>query len=136
MKYCGADYKTMANSLGIVHPGMLGSLATTFYTSACTIEVATESRTALGEVTRTWANLTGHVNLACSLTVPLALRSGETETGEQIFVRRDKRLAFSGAYTSITEKHRAVVDGVTYDIESVTIDSQGKTTHLGLELIL
>lgn len=126
----------MANNLGIIHPGMLTKLAGSFYPSACTIQVATESRNALGEVTPTWANLAGHVSLACSLAEHPAREESEAETTDVTFVRRRKRLALNGAYTSVTEQHRAVVDGVTYDIERVSIDSQSKTTYLSLELIL
>ncbi len=125
----------MANNLGVVHPGMLANLAGSFYPSVCTIEEASESRNALGEVTATWSNLASHVSLACSIAEP-SVRDGETESSGQTFVRRGKRVALNGAYTSVTEEHRAVVDGVTYDIERVAIDSQAKTTYLDVELIL
>lgn len=125
----------VANNLGIIHPGLLGSLSGSFYPSRCTIQVATLARNAMGEEIPTWANLAGHVSLACAMAEPLS--SGEeTETSEQIFTRRRKRVALNGAYTSVTEQHRAIVDGVTYDIERVSIDSQGKTTYLDVELIL
>ncbi|HRJ41116.1 MAG TPA: head-tail adaptor protein [Caldilineaceae bacterium] len=125
----------MANNLGIVHPGLLAGLATNFYPSACTIQVATNSRNALGEPIPSWANLAGHVSLACAVAEPPVIRDGETETSGQNFVRRRKRVALAGAYTSVTEAHRAVVDGVTYDIEGVSIDSQGKTTYLDVEVV-
>lgn len=125
----------MANQLGLIHPGLLASLATNFYPSVCTIQAATLARNALGEEIPTWGNLAGHVSLACAVAEPPP--SGEeTETSEVTFTRRRKRVALAGAYTSVTEQHRAVVDGVTYDIERVSIDSQGQTTYLDVELIL
>lgn len=126
----------MSNTLGIIHPGLLGALQARFYPSVCTIQAATLARNALGEEIPTWGNLAGHVSLACAVAEPPLVRDGETETSAQTFVRRGKRVALAGAYTSVTEQHRAVVDGVTYDIERVSIDSQGQTTYLDVELIL
>ena len=124
----------MANQLGIVHPGLLASLATNFYPSVCTIQAATQSLDALGQVVRTWADLAGHIGLACALAEPPP--SGEeTETTAQSYVRRRKRVALNGLYASITELHRAVVDGVAYDIERVSQDSQSKTTYLDVEIV-
>lgn len=125
----------MANNLGIVHPGLLGSLATNFYPSACTIQRATESRDSFGQVSLSWANLAGHVDLACSVAEPPPTGE-EVETTEQSYVRRSKRVALAGSYTSITEEDRAVIGGVNYDIERVSQDSQTKTTYLDVQVIL
>lgn len=125
----------MPNQLGIIHPGLLGSLAESFYPSSCTIQRATESRDGFGQVSLSWANLAGHVSIACSVAEPPP-RGEEVETTEQSYVRRSKRIALNGAYTSITEKDRAVVGGVNYDIERVSHDSQGKTTYLDVQVVV
>ncbi len=125
----------MANSLGIIHPGLLARLTPGFYPSLCTVQVATESRDAMGQVVLSWANLANHVSLACSIAEPAATGE-ETETTMQAFVRRRKRVALAGIYASVTEQHRAIVDGVTYDIERVSQDSQTKTTYLDVERLL
>lgn len=125
----------MANQLGIIHPGLLSALTPGFYPSLCTIQAATESRDALGQVVFSWSNLAGHVDLACALA-EATTAAEETETTQQAYMRRRKRVALAGIYASVTEEHRAVVDGVTYDIERVTVDSHSKTTYLDVELIL
>lgn len=124
----------MANQLGIVHPSLLARLTPNFYPSLCTIQAGAESRDALGQSIRTWSNLAGHVDLPCAIAEPI--RPGEeVETTEQSFARRSKRVALAGLYPSITESQRAIVDGVTYDIERVAQDSQSMTTYLDVEIV-
>lgn len=125
----------MPNQLGIVHPGLLGSLAGSFYPSACTIQRATESRDGFGQVTLSWANLAGHVGIACSVAEPQGERSEETETTEQTYHMQRRRVALNGVYASIVVTDRAVIGGVNYDIERVAIDSQGKSTYLNVQVV-
>lgn len=124
----------MANTLGVVHPGLMAKLATRFYPSSCTIQEASESRDGFGAISRTWSNLSGHVSIACSVAEPPP-EGEEIERTEQSYVVTRKRIALNGSYTSITEQHRAVVGGVNYDIERVRHDSQTKTTYLDVQVV-
>lgn len=126
----------VANNLGIIHPALLGSLVTNFYPSACTIQRATESRDSFGQVLYAWSNLAGHVGLACSVALSRGERSDERETTEQTYSVERRRIALNGVYGSIVVKDRAVVGAVTYDIERVTTDSQGKTTYLDVQVVV
>lgn len=126
----------MPNQLGIIHPGLLGSLAESFYPSSCTIQRATESRDGFGQVSLSWANLAGHVSIACSVAEPRGERAEETETTERTYNVTRRRVALAGVYTSIVVTDRAVIGGVNYDIERVTTDSQGKTTYLDVQVVV
>jgi len=124
----------MANTLGIVHPGLLAGLATNFYPSVCTIQQATMTQDAAGQETLTWANLSGHVGLVCVFGV--AKGSGrEARTDQQTYVTVQRRIILPGVYTAITESMAALVDGVRYNILSVFFDSRTVQTYLDVEQV-
>lgn len=121
----------MANQLGMIHPSMLTALSG-FYPSLCTIQSATEAQNNIGDVTHTWANLSGHVDLACRI----APASGnEVKQAAQIYAEYTHTIALAGAYTTVTEAMRAIVDGVTYDVVAVQFDGNRKTTRLLVKLV-
>lgn len=121
----------MANQLGTVHPSMLTALSG-FYLSTCTIQQATESQNNIGDVTHTWANLSGHVDLRCRI----APASGnEVKQASQIYAEYTHIVALAGAYTTVTEAMRVIVDGVTYDIVAAQFDGNHKTTRLLVRLV-
>src|SRR3990172_7436814 len=110
---------------------MMAALAD-FYPATCTIQVATESRDAAGQPIPSWANLASHVGIPCAVA---SISGTETETQRQTYVLATHRIALRGSYTAITEAHRAVVGGVTYDIERVHQDSRGATTYLDVQIV-
>ena len=123
----------MSNQLGIVHPGLLTALRTRHYPATCTIEEASESRDAMGQVTMTWATLSGHASIKCSVA---SQREGrEIHTGDLTYERSTHRIALAGSYTSITPDHRAVIGSTNYDIVRVHQDSQTQTTYLDCEIV-
>ena len=115
-----------------LHPGLLTSLHS-FYPDTCTIQVATESQDGAGWVSRSWATLSGHADIPCTVQ---SVGGQEAETARQVFVLGAHRIALRGSYPAITEQHRvAVTDGDTYDIERVHQDSHGKTTYLDVQVV-
>jgi len=90
------------------------ALTTNFHPSLCTIQAYVDGVDAYGQPTQTWANLAGHVDLPCSI----ALSSGREVKGTQNeYGITTHRIALNGVYPTITRLHRAVVDGVTYEIQ-------------------
>ena len=119
----------MANQLGIVHPEMLARLQANFYPSVCAIQSATETSDSFGQLQQSWSNFAGHGSIACRVAPEQAFNR-EVRGGEQTYAVHKWRIALNGHYTSITEKMRAVVDSINYDIETVVHDGQGQTTRL------
>lgn len=117
------------NQLGIVHPGLLAALAPNHYASLCTIQKRTDTADSYGQPIPAWANLSGHVDLRCRIA-PFQQFSREQRTQAQLYAVHVWEIAVAGYYPTITEKMRAVVDGVAYDIELVQPDGNDMTTHL------
>lgn len=115
----------------LIHANMLSSLGVDFYPSTCTIQQATESQDAAGQLIRTWANVSGHVDIPCAV----ASVGGDEREGNETYVLATHRIALRGYYPNITEAMRAVVSGVNYDIERVHHDSQGVSTYLDVQVI-
>lgn len=118
----------MANQLGVVHPGMFDLLAGSFYPSTADIQEPTLTNT-LGEVSRTWADVTGLTDIPCRVS-PLRQRSAEVSNPEQAYVVDWYSIALAGHYATIMPDMRAVVDSVNYDIRGAERDGQGKSTYL------
>lgn len=90
------------------------ALTANFNPSLCTIKAPTAGEDAYGQPTQTWANVTGLVNIPCSI----ALSSGREVKGTQNeYGITTHRIALNGVYPTITRLHRAVVDGITYEIQ-------------------
>lgn len=117
------------NQLGIVHPGLLAALAPNHYASLCTIQTRTDTADSYGQLIPSWGNLADHVSLRCRIA-PYQQFSREQRTQAQLYAVHVWEVNIAGYYPSITEKMRAVIDGVAYDIEIVQPDGNDKTTHL------
>jgi len=89
-------------------PGSLGH-----FPSLCTIQKYTAGVDSYSQETKTWANFTGHANIPCSV----ALSSGREVKGELEYGVTTHRISLNGVYPLITRLMRAVVDGITYEIE-------------------
>lgn len=120
----------------LTHPRLLRDLSD-FYPSLCTIQEATETQDGFGEVDETWSGVVALTNLPCVLA-PLGMGSPERQE-----VRRPDgtievathHASIAGRFPEITPKMRAVVDGGTYAILGVDMDSQRRTTRLRLEVV-
>ena len=120
----------------LIHPRLLSNLTATFYTSLCTIQQATEAQDAFGQPIPAWANVAGLINLPCAI----APFSGSPERAE---VKRadgtieiiTHHISIAGNYLTITNKMRAVVAGVNYDIMASEVDSHSIMTRLRAVLV-
>lgn len=93
------------------------ALAANFHPSLCTIQASTTSTDSFGQPSQTWANVAGLVDIPCSIS----LTSGREAKGKQMeYGMTTHRIALNGIYATITRLHRAVVAGVTYDIQYVS----------------
>ncbi len=111
----------------LFHPDMLERLAD-FFPALCTIQSQTETQDPVtGEISVTWANLAGHVDIPCAHGP-----SGgeEVKLADQTYVVSNYRLALSGCYPTITEKMRAVVDGTAFEILLVQANSHAMKTRI------
>jgi head-tail adaptor len=88
-------------------------LTDNFYPQTCTIQQYTAGVDSHDQPTQTWANLTDHVDLPCSI----ALSSGREVKGEVEYGVTTHRIALNGVYPLITRLMRAVIAGVNYDIQ-------------------
>lgn len=106
-----------------------------YFRHLCTIEVATEEANSFGEVNRTWAELSNHERIPCTVG-PLPGQPAPQERR-----RQDGTMAFEthhivlrGYYPDIDSEHRAVVNGVVYNILTAESDSHRETTRLRVEV--
>lgn len=121
------------NQLGLIHPDLLTRLTPSFYTSSCTIQTPATTRNAVtNQVSGSPADYAGHVGLACAVA-PITAR--ENRQPDQRYATATHHVALAGYYPTITPVMLAVVDGVTYDIEGVEVDSKDQTTRLFVRLV-
>ena len=116
----------------LIHPSMLTRLRPHFFTDTGTVQETTESQNAIGGVTDSWSNLSGHVDIACSIA---PLSAWERKDQEYSFSENISQVLLSGPYTGITTKHRFVANSINYDIISVEHDSHGTNTKLRVRVI-
>jgi len=111
----------------IFHGDMLARLAD-FYPSTVTIQTWTETQDAsTGEITTSWANFAGHVDLPCAH----GPNGGqEVRRSDMTYVVSNYTISLRGYYQTITEKMQAVLGGVTWEILLVQADSHSKTTRI------
>lgn len=122
------------NQLGIVHPGLLASLQPTHYASTVTIQYAVVTQDSYGEESEGWNTLAGHADLRCRIA-PQQQFSREQRNQAQLYAVHVWDIAVAGYYPGITEEMRAVVDGVSYDIELIQHDGNHQITHLQVRIV-
>ena len=100
------------------------------FVKLCTIQAASITQDASGEPTESWTDLQGHISLSCAVG-----RGDGSVKGEQ--VRDNMTLTFTplkvtlfDSYPAVTTRHRAVIDGVAYNIVDVYRDPLGYSTVL------
>ena len=131
------------SDLARVMPAMVESQ---LFTSLCTIVVPPEVFDAGGapDPTATWypyldidSPAISYEDIPC-MAPPQAIGDTvqPTEVKEliEIMARRPLNVLLAGYYPAIIPDHRAVVDGVTYDILGVEHDSQYRMTRLAVQL--
>jgi hypothetical protein len=111
----------------IFHPNMLERLVD-FFPGLCTIQTRVQTQDAVtGEITITWVNLAGHVDLPCSHGPS---KGDEVKRADQTYVVSNYTLALRGNYPTINETMQAVVAGTAYEILLVQWDSHDMKTRI------
>ena len=120
----------------IVHPRFLDVVGVGFFPSLATIQVKSVTLDDYGQEVETWANVVGMVDVACAKAPPQGLR-GAIEQQRASYTTTDQiwEVLLQGAYPTITTRHRAVVDGATYDIDAVETDQTGTVTRLRVRTV-
>lgn len=129
----------------LVHPRLMASMPQ-FFPSLCSIYDVAEVRNAIGELipVPSDAMLPGTPGpliegVRCVISNDPSMNqiptSAEDRTADATYTARLYRVMLAGNHPSITEKMRAVVDGVAYDIRSVTVSGFDSHTELLVEAI-
>ena len=100
------------------------------FVKSCTIQEYSSTQDEAGEPIQTWADLTGHVNLSCAVIQGDGSVKGEKIRGNTTLTFTPLKVTLFDSYTSITTKHRAVIDRTAYEIVDVYRDSLGYSTVL------
>jgi hypothetical protein len=111
----------------LIHPRMMQALERDFFPQLCTIELGTDAQDTVGQVKPTWAAVPGLTALKCRVG---EISGGERRSNNQTYLDATHTILISGTYPAITEKHRAVIDGRTYDILLMQISPEETTTRL------
>ena len=111
----------------IVHPRFLASVPPGFWPSSCDIEGSTATQDAYGEPVETWADVAGLTGIDCA-KAPLS--AVERQAAQFTATDQAWNVLLRGAYPEITTRHRAVIDGTTFDIERVETDQTETLTRL------
>lgn len=123
----------MGSLEGIIHPRMLDRLIPTFFLSRADITYySTETPDAYGQPSPAWNNFGTHINLPCSVASAIAR---EAKRGDMTIQVDEFTISLAGCYPTIQPEMRATVDGVTYDILGVAIDSHSKMTRLTCRMV-
>lgn len=103
-----------------------------FYPARATIQAPIDARTPSGGVASTWGVLAGLVDIPCALA---PMSGGEMRSSTGTTAETTHTASLQGRFVAITVRHRAVIDGIAYDITAVQTDSHGLTTRLQLRLV-
>ena len=123
------------NRPALIHPDMLTSLPDHF-SSTCTIQESTETRADSGQITDSWADLAGHVDIPCAVGQGREGTPAEQRTSTAIVVTTGHVIALAGHYPDITTRMRAVVDGANWNILDIRHDpTAGAYTQLMVEAV-
>ena len=99
-----------------------------FYPSLCTIQASTRARNAAtGALVDTWADVAGLVGLACAIAPS---RGSEVKRSDETYAVSEFVVSLPTYQPTITARHRAIVDGVTFDILLPQPDSHHGQTRL------
>lgn len=112
----------------VIHSRFVG-LNTQFFPSQATIEAMTEPAPTdeYGQPVEEWLPVSGLQAIAAS-RAPLSAQ--ERQALNYTATDQAWTVLLAGAYPSITTRHRAVIDGDTFDIDAVETDQTGNLTRL------
>ena len=111
----------------LLDPRMMTELRD-YFPSLCTIQENTAVVNDYGQrKPEVWTDYAGHVD------IPVAngpSKGVEVKQADQTYVISNYTLSLRGYYPTITEKMRAVVDGIAYEVLLVQSSSHGVTTRI------
>ena len=110
----------------IFDPRMMTTLGD-YFPSLCTIQEDLGVEDDYGQVVPDWQPVAGHSDIPCAHGPN---KGREVKQSDQTYVVSNYTLSLRGYYPTITEKMRAVVDSVVFDILLVQCDSHGVTTRI------
>lgn len=95
---------------------MLTVLQANHFPQTCTIRAATSGTDSFGQPEDTWADVAGQTDIPCSV----ALAGGRVVQEKQLeYGMTTHRISLAGQYLGISRLNRAVVGGVTYQVQYV-----------------
>jgi head-tail adaptor len=103
-----------------------------YFPSLATIQAKTVTRAPSGQEIEAWADVGGLVGISAAkapLTAIERQAAGYTATDQAWHV------LLKGAYPTTTTRHRAVIDGVTHDIDAVETDQTSTVTRLRVRTV-
>lgn len=116
----------------VVDSRLLGTLGA-FYNQTCTIQEYSESRSAAGQLIKTWADKTSHTNINCRIAPKVA--GAEIKMPNQTYSMSQLTITLAGDYPLIEAQMRAVVAGVNYDILGTRVDGYNVSTVLDVQIV-
>lgn len=122
----------------LIHPRMLARIGPQFWPSRCAIQDVMVTQDSFGEEQRTYTTVIGLESIPCtkapiSFDSPLGLT--ENSRGNLTEFRTVQHVTLQGAYPTITEHMRAVIDGETYDIVGAETDSHTTQTRIKVQQV-
>lgn len=123
----------------LLHTRLFQALGPMFWRYTVTIQEDTQTQDEIGGISHSWSTFAGHEHIACNIGRK-SDNMGDILTEKRqplsIFDAKLPRCMLNGLYPTITEQHRAIVDGTTtYNIRGVISDSGKNLTELVLEII-
>jgi head-tail adaptor len=103
------------------------------FPSHCTIQAGAVTYSNEGDIVQTWADVVGMIAIHCRVSPVSAGR--EARTDSMTYSTTTHIITLAGRYAAIGSQHRAVVDGITYDIEAATGDGSGVMTRLAARIV-
>lgn len=121
-------------TLGIIDPRLFSTIEP-YYPLLCTIMVNVETQLPTGEIVKTFVPFAGHEAIPAYLNKDQMRKSKEERQGHSTFIMDRRAISLTGYFPAIREKMQAFCDGINYDIQVITHDSQHYHTFLEVELI-
>lgn len=117
----------------ILHPHLLRALTPGHFPNRCTIQARADDRDGAGQPDGAWSDVLGLANLPCA-DAPSGPTTEERRRGLTI-VSTTRTVLLAGHFPEITTTHRAVIDGVAYNILTAEPASTRALTRLVIERV-
>ena len=120
------------NNPGVVHPSLASSLVPPgHFPDTGTVQAAARARVGR-EVTLTWANVAGLVDLDCAQS---PMTADERRSPDHTYSEATHKVLLASYQTTITTEMRWVSGGVNYDILAAEPEQQNTYTRMRVRLV-